>query len=640
MKRLKYLPGLIWRGFKQWPLERRIVVIVCLLAGCWCAEFLLDTTDSWRTRLTERLAEGKNPTAKHHFQTGMWYGTLVSCIVFFGAALTAKWWLVRLPVGWANNSLERFGSRFWIMVLLAIVLAGCLRWPRMSQSVYVDEEYTLRANAHGQFAENAVGKPEFIAVEWGHELWENKIGNNHFLYSVVGRVSLDVWRWLGGQPRAAFDETAFRLPSLLGGLAAIVVIALLVGRLGFPDAGWIAAWLLALHPWHVRYSAEGRGYALMILCLLGALYCLVNALQRGNWHWWVSFGCLQFLMMGFYGGSLYVAAAINLSVFIYLLVRGLRERRQFPVLVVAVRWLVANVLTATLLLQTMFPWMLEIRRYLGENPRAFGVMDAGWYAEVWAYLLTGMQWLSDAPANPIIVTVSGQFGSMALVIMIGLSLLSLLGLIRLMMAGGVQFVVVASFLFAVILALGHSLIGGRYLFTWYLLFFTPAAVVGMAVAVIWLSNWFPGQRSIMRLIAGGLAIVLFAFFISDQAATISLNPKEDFRRVVTFMRGEVDVEGAIKPEELTAFSFSEGGFYDPWAFTIWDAGDVEDLMAKADAQQRELIISYGHRQLSLERRSEIMKLLDDPQLFRETGVFPGLEERQFTHYVLQYIRRK
>ena len=248
-----------------------------------------------------------------------------------------------------------------------------------------------------------------------------------------------------------------------------------------------------------------------------------------------------------------------------------------------------------------------------------------------------MQWASDDPGNLIIITARQQFGAFALPLLLLLSAVTLAGILRLLLAGGIQRVVAAVFLLAGPLALAHSVAGGRYLFTWYMIFLAPGVVLGMALAVDWAAGAILRAGRLRRLVIGGLAVCVYALIVCDQAATLSLNPKEDFREIVRLMRGEVDPEGRSQPAELTAFSFSEGGFYDPWARTIWDAEDVRELMRQADAERRPLHISYGHRALSLARRAEIMELLDDPRLFREIAVVPGLEERQFTHYVLRYI---
>lgn len=630
----------VWRGFLAWPIERRIVVMVCVAAAVFCAEFLHDTRDSWRTAVAERIAAGKKPALKHEFQTGIWYGTLWTCGVLALAAATSRWWLRRLPEGFKPETMVRLKGnerlRFWVIVSLAVVVALPLRWPRMDESVYVDEEYTLRAYMHGAFVDDAEGRPVFEPIEWGYGIWRNTLGNNHFLYSVVSKASLDIWRWVTGSPREAFDETAFRMPSLLAGLGSLVVLAVLLARLGFPDAGWLAAWLLALHPWHARYSAEGRGYALMILCLLGVLLCAAHALRTGQWRWWVGFGVMNFLVMGFFAGAIYAVAALNMAILVAIAKGALPGKQGPPLLIQLTRWFVANLLTATLTLQTMLPWMLEMKSYIVDNPRVYGVMGADWYRDVASYVLTGMQWASDDPANPFIIELSEQWGTaFGVAVLIILGLLAGAGAVRLAVQGSVGGrVVVAVFLLSGPLAVAHSIVGQRFLFTWYLIYLVPAVCALWAIAVDGFAKLMPVRS--LRLGFPAVALLGFAWIVSDQLAVIANHSKEDFRKVVEIMRGAVDITGKSPSQVILGFSFTEAGLYDPHAITIWSDRDVIGLMERADRERRLLRIAYAHRSISLERRADIMQLLDNRNFFREIAIVPGLEEQQFSHYVLEY----
>src|SRR5204862_292153 len=81
------------------------------------------------------------------------------------------------------------------------------------------------------------------------------------LNSLAARASLDVWRMITRSPAEAFSETAARLPHFLAGIGTIFLMFLLGRAVGSPLAGASAAWLPALHPWHVRSSAVMRGRA-------------------------------------------------------------------------------------------------------------------------------------------------------------------------------------------------------------------------------------------------------------------------------------------------------------------------------------------------------------------------------------------
>src|SRR3546814_7784434 len=65
----------------------------------------------------------------------------------------------------------------------------------------------------------------------------------------------------------------------------------------FPSAGVVAAFLSALHPWHIRYASEARAYA-FVLCLIPlVIYFFLRALEKGLWRWWAAFGTAEFFLM-------------------------------------------------------------------------------------------------------------------------------------------------------------------------------------------------------------------------------------------------------------------------------------------------------------------------------------------------------
>ena len=123
-----------------------------------------------------------------------------------------------------------------------------------------------RAQRHRRHRE-AVGRGdptrlEFEPAGWIDTLWYYNKPTNHVLYSVLSRFSLAAWRAITGAAPSEWDEFAFRFPTFVAALLSVLGLGLLVHDLGFPRAAPAAAWLLAIHPWHVRFGGEGRGYAL------------------------------------------------------------------------------------------------------------------------------------------------------------------------------------------------------------------------------------------------------------------------------------------------------------------------------------------------------------------------------------------
>ena len=113
--------------------------------------------------------------------------------------------------------------------------------------------------------------------------------NNHILYSLLARAFISV---LGE------SEFVARLPAVLMGLLAIVVL-FQFGKafLGEP-AGCIASLLLALSAFHIDHSSEARGYSGLVLFSLLSSYYFLKGLKANRCTSWMAY--VLFTVLGFY----------------------------------------------------------------------------------------------------------------------------------------------------------------------------------------------------------------------------------------------------------------------------------------------------------------------------------------------------
>jgi mannosyltransferase len=116
-----------------------------------------------------------------------------------------------------------------------------------------------------------------------HILWRRE-ANMAFYYGL-----LRVWLHFGQ------GEFFVRSLSVAFSVAAIPVIYLLGKDLLGQRPGLIAASLLSVHAWHIRYAQEARSYSLFfLLALLSSLFCLrgLQSSTRRNWTAYVVFSTL------------------------------------------------------------------------------------------------------------------------------------------------------------------------------------------------------------------------------------------------------------------------------------------------------------------------------------------------------------
>ncbi len=131
-----------------------------------------------------------------------------------------------------------------------------------------------------------------------------------------------------------------RLPALLAGIAAIPLTWVLGRRTVGVSAGLIGATVMALSPYMIFFSGNGRAYTVMILLLLASTIVMLKADESGRTRWWVAYGALSCLAMY----SHYTAAFVLAAQLVWLLVA--RPRSRAPALL-------ANAGAAVLFL----PWL-------------------------------------------------------------------------------------------------------------------------------------------------------------------------------------------------------------------------------------------------------------------------------------------
>src|ERR1035437_4794158 len=114
----------------------------------------------------------------------------------------------------------------------------------------------------------------FLKTIWDYE-------GNMVLYYLVLRL----WVHLGD------SEVAVRSLSVLFGVATIPIVYLLGFRLFNRRVGLIAATLVTVHAFHIHWSQEARGYAMLVFLISLSTLLLVSALKapraRGLWACYV-----------------------------------------------------------------------------------------------------------------------------------------------------------------------------------------------------------------------------------------------------------------------------------------------------------------------------------------------------------------
>lgn len=184
-------------------------------------------------------------------------------------------------------------------VLIGILfLAGVLRFIHLDQSFWLDEAAQVIESAR------SLGQQFDIIADFHPPLY-------HLL--------LHFWMLAGK------SETWVRLLSVIFSLGTIGLMYKLGEYFGQKNAGILAAFFLALSPYHIWYSQEARPYMVFVFFSLVATYALLSR----KWIWYIMAGIGSLF-------SLYFAPFLFLSHIIYVLLFAKKEIKKFVISLIVI----------------------------------------------------------------------------------------------------------------------------------------------------------------------------------------------------------------------------------------------------------------------------------------------------------------
>src|SRR5712692_6465637 len=171
-----------------------------------------------------------------------------------------------LPAESSAPDRSRRGTKttFWLLALITLV-AAILRWHGIaSKSFWLDEGISV----------------EIARLPWRQFLYVLRHREiNMALYYLL----LHFWLAMGS------TEGFIRGFSVLFSVATVPVLCALGARLFGRRAGLLAAWLLSINAYHIRYAQEARSYALVVFFATLATWLLVRNLQEPASARWAAY---------------------------------------------------------------------------------------------------------------------------------------------------------------------------------------------------------------------------------------------------------------------------------------------------------------------------------------------------------------
>ena len=233
-------------------------------------------------------------------------------------------------------NLEMNPCRYLELLLYITILGAVLRFYNLGfNSLWLDEAATFVNVNTGSFA----------------QMWTNVFNDHHApLFFIV--------EWLVH----FINSTEFwlRVPSVLAGIATILVIYFLGKEVANEKVGLVAALLLAVSPYHIYYSQEARMYTFTTLFVTLAYYLFFRASKSEDGRYWVLMwlSCAAAFWTHYYTGFVTVPLVIG-----YFL---LRDTKNF-------KWFLAGGVGAFVLVLPVLTSFVNQAAYLGGNVYTWGL---------------------------------------------------------------------------------------------------------------------------------------------------------------------------------------------------------------------------------------------------------------------------
>lgn len=458
-------------------------------------------------------------------------------------------------------------------------------------------------------------------------------GNNHVVHTIAARICHGVWLHFAKPDPETFRESIIRLEPFVSGLLTILALAFWLKASGFPLAGAASAWLLALHPWVLRYGVEARGYSAMLLFIVLTFLCLTLALRTRRWRWWLGFGLCQCLYLLCFAGAVYLAVAMNAIAFGCLAWR--RDARSLW------RWFVSCVLGAMLFLQMMTATVLRIWNWIQAPHVEPFPMDGAFFRDFWGHLVIGAPWSATHRDLQFGVDVTGlaeKFSGYSIAFEIVLPTLLVIGLIFACFRSRTARLLFGSLALAAGLIYFHNARSELAFYGWYALYFAIGFVVALGfvpelVGTLLNRKKSESSPSLASAFSGIATLVMVAAFYGWIGHTSLFaqrsHDRHPMRESVVEVRGEAPAIAPSHAQRITGAAGSGANqlrTYDPRVVWVKTPADLDALIAQARAEKKPLdLYLCGPMELA-KANPELAARLDDETVFEKGTYLPGIEE--------------
>ena len=627
-----------------------IILAAWLVVDVW---IVIKAEPPWVTaaELAKNEADGVRPHWRTQAAPGIWWAAAITGVLALGLLATARWWAVALDSR-ANHrasggtgvlspwpKVRGLGAKwFWIGLMLLVLVGSAARLPLASKSLWWDELWALKQASHGQWREDRrnPGELRFVETTWDRAAWYFLKPTNHPVATLAQKASLDSWRALSGAERHEFSDLAVRVPSLIASAVAVFGVGLLLRTWGMPVAGLLAAALLALHPWAIRYGVDSRAYAMLLpLVPLALLWITQLHRQPWRWRWWWLLSATQFLLLWSFPNAVPLAVALFLTAAVVLWHRLRPTGGQVRAWA---RLVAVHVVASMAFFHAFLPNLMQVFQW---GPDSQLLLSGPVLRDTLTGLAVGMPYRASDAGSPVVgwLTLREGFwwpsvwlGFHGLALALGLLALwhrSRVGLLAMTLSFGLAAVYVA-------LSWWREI----YFYPRYLIYLLPLLV--MLVAIGWTQSaaWFArrvrASATPVAAVTGAVALGWFVALVWPQLQILWQRPISPMHDTIRFIQAQPGGGQAV------IIAYGLGGrvldVYAPGVVLAHNRETIKKGLAIAAEQERPAWLVRGYDSFDRQQVPEGFELIDDPQWFEFVTDFDGIEV-SFQYRVYRAIER-
>jgi hypothetical protein len=592
--------------------------------------YLVFGDNPWEDGLGKRLREGKGARGHDYWVT---YGYWVVAADALVLALLLRFHRLWRAPGEAPRCPEfarpeaRLHPVGWLLVALAIATSASLAYTRLDQSLWDDEETSTRAYIVGNYRVDDEGNLDFRESDLRENLLRYLSPNNHIVHNLIARIVHNCWSAVAAPEDRRANDFVLRLPAFVFGMTSLASLAYFLWRMGFPWAGVFSAWFLALHPWHLRYASEARGYSLVLTLIPLVWALLLDALHHGSWRRWTVFGGAQFVLLWAFPMAVYLLCLTNLLVLGAILTRHRGDARAQQ----GARWFTVNLFGAMLWALLMAGNIAQMIEWL--ERKGFHDLGGRWLEKTLSYVFSGMawsyRWRGADPAYAELADVATQTPWLFYAAVGATVALLLLGTLRLLRGEGYRPWVSLLLLVPGPLAWYVGYLRGQPMLPWYLVFVLSlfAALVGLGAtsALRWVRP--PVLSAALTVTVCAVYLAGLVTWTAEARNALRSRSFQPYKESVLLTRGTLDPFAPGQDEILTVSFSDPPDYYDPRVGFFETIVEFVAWLERADRENRPLYVTLGRVPKATKHHPELMALVEREDLFERVAFLYGFEPK-------------